>query len=134
MTLPAEFPAALKIRCLADPEYRVTLQIVKLVGIEAAPHCIRVVVVPLTKATDPPAPCPSTVPVVTVPADLPPVLPTHVSPAHLLSNFSVTAFQSDAREVMKGLLRASTGSNSDATRVEPYEPAAHGAHAPLVSE
>jgi len=108
----------------------VTLQIVKLAGIEPAPHCILVAVVPPTNATDPPAPFPATVPVVTVPADIPPVLPAHVCPAHLLSNFCVTAFQSVAREVMKGTLRASRASMA----VPPYEPAAHGAHAPLVSE
>jgi len=55
---------------------------------------------------------------------LAPVLPTHVCPAHLLSNLCVTAFQSDAREVMKGVLRASTGSMA----VPLYEPAGHGEH------
>jgi len=63
---------------------------------------------------------------------MPPVLPAHVCPAQLLSNFCVTAFQSDAREVMKGTLRASRASMS--VPPLPYEPAAHGAHAPLVSE
>jgi len=102
----------------------VTLHIVKLVGIDAAPHCIRVPVLPPTYVTGAIAPWPATVPVVIVPADFAPVLPTHVCPAHLLSNLSVTAFQSDAREVMKGVLRASTTSMS----VPKYVPAGHGEH------
>ena len=105
-----------------------TLQIVKLAGIEPAPHYIVVDVVPLTKATDPAAQWPSTVPIVTVPADLAPVLPAHVCPAHLLSNFCVNAFQSEAREVMKGTLRASTGPINNGAGNLPY-----GAHLVLFS-
>jgi len=88
---------------------------------------------PSTNATDLPAPLPFTVPVVTVPDSLAPVLPAHVCPAHLLSNLFVSAFQSVAREVMKGVLRESTASMADKV-FAPYEPALHGAHAPLVGE
>ena len=109
-----------------------TLHIVKLDGIEFAPNCILVPVVPPTNVTGAPAPLPSTVPVVTVPRIECPVLPTHVCPAHLLSNLCVTAFQSDASEVMKGILRASTSSMFVAklrtSKTSMYVPAAHGEH------
>ena len=108
--------------------YRVTLQTVHCVGSDPTPHCIRVSVVPSINATGAPAPLPATVPVVTVPADLYPVLPTHVCPAHRLSNFCVSVFQLDAREVMKGLFLERKLSQALSI---PYVPAAHGAQAPL---
>ena len=96
---------------------------------DPAPHCIIVWSLPPTNLTADPAPWPSTVPVVISPVVpyLAPVLPTHVCPAHRLSNFSVAVFQSDASEVKKGLFLDKTR----AILSIQYVPAAHGVHNPL---
>ena len=121
-------PAVVNIlRFIPVVAYRVTLHIVNSSGTEFTPHCIFVVVDPPTNTIDLPAPWPATVLWVAVPADTAPVLPRHVCPAHLLSNFYVPTFQSVASDVMYGRPTNRFCSKS-VKSIAVYVPAAHATH------
>jgi len=85
-----------------EPEYRVTLHTVNVVGTDMPSHNIFALISPPTKVTGAAAPLPSTIPVATVPDTMRPVLPVQTLLAQVLSKREDLGFQSAASETIKG--------------------------------
>jgi len=119
----------IRIAFFFAPEYRVTLHTVNVVGIDTPSHCIFASTSPPKNVTGAAAPLPSTVPVVTVPDTMRPVLPAQTLLAQVLSKREDLGFQSVASETIKGGVSRSMSWNCWLRKTN--VPAPHGEQAPF---
>ena len=108
-----------RIRPYVGPVYLVMLHTVNVEGIEALGHCILAVVVPPTYGTDRPAPFPTTLPTLTVPAVSPPCRRFPLTSVNL--EFAASHASADVA-IYAGFTAKSAASGSDGAV---YAPAAH---------